>query len=239
MKRPQRYLAIAAVLAAAATSFAESPTDAVVRLTSHGASGVVVYSTNRRTLILTAGHAFAGELRARPIIVDAVGPAAPGGADGRAARRVVAVDTQTDLAVVELLVGPLPHVCPVARTDPDARTSLLSVGYDAMRWPATVESASLTSITADVTFTRERPRPGRSGGPLIDTTRGNVVGIVSGYETSGMRRGVYASRSACVRILGVADQAGIAPYSPGRWDGQAVGIGCPFSQPQPPESFAR
>jgi hypothetical protein len=51
-----------------------------------------------------------------------------------------------------------------------------------------------------VTYTRERPVPGRSGGALL-TSQGQLVGVVIGYEVRPQGRGMYVSHPTIVSWL--------------------------------------
>lgn len=217
----------AVVAMAAASSFGAEPGDAVVRITSHGASGVVVYSEPGRTLILSAGHAFDNRAARLPITLDVPGDGRPAGLTGSGTKRLLRVDYDSDLALVRLDLGPLPGVCPVAASEPSTSARLVSTGYDGMRWPAVVATAHVVAREGRTTFTRERPVEGRSGGPLIDADRRLTVGIVNGYETSGLRRGVYTSRSECVRFL---ERAARSSWDGPRPDVRGRCLGLPWGE---------
>ncbi len=187
MRTPKLLLIAALALfqpahrASAAPPSTEELTHAVVRLSSHGASATVIATQTGRTLLLSCGHAFRGADRAKAILVDAPHPAA-----GRP--------------------GPLPFVAPVAPAGHSPGSHLLSVGFDEMKWPATKKSARLWrgpegGTDSAVTHTFERPWHGRSGGALLDLDTGHLIGVVSGYEVSGQRRGIYASHGAILRFL--------------------------------------
>ncbi len=88
------------------------PEWAVVRISSHGGSGTVVYSTTGKTHILTAAHMFEGRDRSRVVTIDAPSPNPL--TTTAISARVVAVDSSLDLALVEVLAGPWPYVCPIA-----------------------------------------------------------------------------------------------------------------------------
>jgi hypothetical protein len=250
-------LALAVVLLVGTTAPALADPRAVVRLGSHGASGVVIASGQGVSYILTAAHAFEGQQRAKKIELDAP--------DGQGAVRtggirLVKLDYGRDLALVEMRQGPLRHVCPVAQ-QAGRTTSCYSVGYDKMVLPSGgpgVYPATILDQGRARTHTRERPVPGRSGGALI--CDGRVVGICHGYEIGG--RGIYVSLTAIHEFLGGYQQrgpgvaapgygprgapysagGGYAPYSyeGGRWQGMAP---APFRGPPAPprysESFSR
>jgi hypothetical protein len=204
-----RLLCLAAALGAALPLAAEPP-DAVVRLPSHGASGTVIHTEKGRSLILSCAHAFEGTARTTPVTLDVPrlrpGPPRPGRI------RLLAVDYALDLSLLELNDGPLDFVCPVAPVD-HRPGRCVSVGYDEMRLPARRASASLLGSDRGITFTREIPWHGRSGGALIDRDAGCLIGVVQGYEVGGERRGLYVSHEAIVKFLGkrAPPQAAVRP----------------------------
>jgi hypothetical protein len=235
------WLLVLIVLALLAQVLRAAPADAVVRLPSHGASATIIHTEEGRTLLLGCAHAFLGKDRGKPIVIDAPDPSP--GAMKRGGTRLLAVDYQADLSLVEMQVGPLPYACLVApRGHQPGR--LLSVGYDEMRWPAIQRPATLLGSDPQHSFTREKPWHGRSGGALIDLDSGYLVGVVSGYrevnerqapiEVTPQGRGVYVSHDAILRFLqrysAPAPNAPIAP-NPGRpWVSEYQGprIGPPY-----------
>src|SRR5262249_28648624 len=76
-------------------------------------------------------------------------------------------------SLLELNDGPLYYVCPVAPAG-HRPGRCVSVGYDEMRLPARKASASLLGSDRGITFTREMPWHGRSGGALIDLDAGRL-----------------------------------------------------------------
>src|SRR6516165_3866838 len=203
MKRFPRFaLVLFALLSASAQA---APPDAVVRIPSHEASGTVIQTGPGKTLILSCAYAFEGRQRTAPIMLDVPHPA-PGPAR-RVGIKLVKVDYNLDLSVIELSDGPLPYVCPVAPADHVASTRCLSVGFDEMRLPSTRRPAALLGSSGTTTYTKERPWHGRSGGALIDPNGGYLIGVVQGYEVTGGRRGLYVSHAAILRFL----QRGLDP----------------------------
>ncbi len=171
---------------------------AVVRLPSHGASATVIATEPGKTLLLGCGHAFIGNNRRKPIVID-VPTFHPGHAQ-QVGVQLLEVNYEDDLSLVLLRTGPVDYCCPVAA--PGHRPgSLLSVGYDEMQVPAKVLPAHIVSLSGPVTYTRERPWHGRSGGALIDADTGMLIGVVQGYELTGPRRGMYVSHQAILRFL--------------------------------------
>ncbi len=175
-----------------------APPDAVVRIASHGASGTVIHTEPNRTLILSCAHAFQGKDRQRPIQLDV--PHATPGSPKRARIILLAIDYEADLSLIELRDGPLPYSTPVAPAGWEPR-HCLSVGYDEMRLPATQRSATILLTRGGVTFTREQPWHGRSGGALLDPQAGYLIGVVQGYEVGGQGRGLYVSHAAILAFL--------------------------------------
>ena len=190
--------------AQAAPPSPEELANAVVRLPSHGASATVIETQTGRSLLLSCGHAFRGTGRAKAILVDAPHPSA--GRPKQVGVRLLQVDYEADLSLIELGDGPLPFVAPVAPSGHAPGSQLLSVGFDEMRWPATRKTARLWrgqpgETDVALNHTVERPWHGRSGGALLDLDTGYLIGVVSGYEVSGQRRGIYASHAAILRFL--------------------------------------
>jgi Trypsin-like peptidase domain len=173
--------------------------DAVIRIPSHGASGTVVLTTRGRSLILGCAHMFAGEMARKPLVFDVPSPS-PGG-PRQVGTRVLAIDDRADLSLMELNAGPLNYVCPVAPAGFRPGTCL-SVGYDEMRLPAQARLAHVVESGSQMTYTREKPWHGRSGGALIDEQSGYLVGVVLGYEGQPNGRGIYVSHAAVLSFLG-------------------------------------
>jgi hypothetical protein len=194
----KKHLICLAVALGATLSLAAEPPDAVVRLPSHGASGTVIYTERGRSLILSCAHAFEGAARTTPVTLDV--PCLKPGPPLSGRIRLLAVDYALDLSLLELNDGPLDYVCPVAPAE-HRPGRCLSVGYDEMRLPAKRASASLIGSDRGITFTREIPWHGRSGGALIDRDAGRLIGVVQGYEVGGERRGLYVSHAAILRFL--------------------------------------
>jgi hypothetical protein len=190
--------ALVLLLPACGNRAGAAPEEAVVRIPSHGCSGTVIQTGPGRSLVLTCAHAFRGADRAKALTLD-VPTDRPQGSTRPAAMRLLAVDYDLDLTLIELAAGPLPFVAPVAPADHRLSATLVSAGYDEMRLPATVRRATPVAAAATVLFTRERPWHGRSGGALLDGPY--LVGTVIGYETGGERRGIYTSHAAVRRFL--------------------------------------
>jgi len=196
-------LACAAVLVLAARGAADPVGDAylaVVQIPSHGASGTVIATAPGETFILTAAHAFEGAGRHRPIVLLVPSPegAEP---EKRAGIRLVALDARADLALVLLRAGPLPHVARVAPRGGGPVGRAWSVGYDGMRLPAVCVPTRLRGGDGATTFTHETPRPGRSGGALLDGT-GRLIGVVQGYTLERPSVGLYVSLGRVHAFLG-------------------------------------
>src|SRR5439155_23678018 len=161
---------------------------------SHGASGTVIATAPGKSWILSCAHMFASPADyKKPLRLD--GPPQPLAAPKRAACRILAVDVQADLSLLEHDNGPF-YCCPVAPAGHQPDKNLLSAGYDEMRWPVTQQRATLLETLGHTTFTREKPWHGRSGGGLIDVDSHVLIGVVQGYEVGGRQRGLYVSHSA-------------------------------------------
>jgi hypothetical protein len=202
--RPFALLFAVLVLVAGHDQTRAAPPDAahaVVRIPSHGASATVIETQPGRTLLLGCAHAFQGPDRQRPIYLDAPVPGVGGAEPRRVVIRLLDVDDQADLSLILLQDGPLPYVAPVAPAGHSPGGNVLSIGYDEMRWPARMAATSVLSSTATITYTRERPGHGRSGGALLDADRGLLIGVVQGYEVTGPRRGLYVSHTTILRFL--------------------------------------
>lgn len=201
-----------------------APEDAVVRVASHGCSASVIYTEPGRSILLGCGHAYQGRDRNKAHVIDAP---APGGAlagrtglisgndqqsqqllsaakkPGKA--RVLKVDYQSDLSLIELPVGPLPYVLPVAPPGFRPGRNCVSCGYDRMdlqpgrarTWPATI-----LTVEGNRTYTREKPWHGRSGGALLDRDAGLLIGVTHAYESAGPgSRGIFVSHAAICTFL--------------------------------------
>ena len=208
-----------------------APKDAVVRIRSHGCSGTVIATTQGRSWILTCAHAWEKTRdKTAPIIIDSPSPS-PGAVVRNSSPRLAAIDYKLDLALIEMTTGPLPYTCPVAPVGTNVRVCT-SVGYDGMRWPAVTTQATVWGVrtSGTVTYTHERPRSGRSGGPLISEC-GRLVGVVSGYELQGSMRGMYASHQAILTFLGSRQSTPAYPYyAPRVWEERTPRLptpGCP------------
>jgi hypothetical protein len=179
------------------------PQLAVVRIMSHGASGTFIATQPGRSWILSCGHMFtdrqmrpSAAARNKPLWIDACvmyGPAGP------AKARVLAVDYDADLSLIQLDKGPC-HYLPVDQS-PNRMRKLVSCGYDEMKWPCLMKPATCLSSADGTIYTREKPWHGRSGGGLIDAESHTLIGVVQGYETTGQRRGIYVSRQAVKAFL--------------------------------------
>jgi Trypsin-like peptidase domain len=184
---------------------------AVVRLPSHGASATVISTADGQSWLLTCAHAFQGADRHKRIVVDAPARAPLAWPKG-VGIQLLDADYDSDLALLLLHDGPLDFAAAVAPQGHVPGRRLLSVGYDEMRVPARERPATILVNTGSITFTRERPWHGRSGGALLDLDSGYLIGVVSGYEVTGQRRGIYVAHAAILRFLD-RWQRGIAPLA--------------------------
>jgi hypothetical protein len=205
-----------AVLAVAlpATPCQAGPEDAVVRQKSHGASCTVIWTGPGKSFLLGCAHAYtdqqekpSAEARSRPIVLDLPWPRGQVCQNPGAHARLVKIDYRLDLSLLELPDGPLPFVCPVALEGTRA-TECITAGYPEMRMPMSAIPADVVPCPFEgypdawaVTWTRQRPREGRSGGALIDRRTGCLVGVTQGYLTQAPYRGMYVSLSAVRKFL--------------------------------------
>jgi hypothetical protein len=177
----------------------EAAVYAVVRMPSHGASATVIYTSAGQSYLLGCSHAFYGETIHKPIQLDV--PASDHRASKAARCILIDIDYATDLSLMELSDGPLDFHADVAPADYVCSSHLLSVGYDEMRTPATVKTATITRTMGKLTFTQEKPWHGRSGGALLDAETGYLIGVVQGYELLPGGRGIYSSHQAIIKFL--------------------------------------
>lgn len=191
---------------------------------SHGISGTVIFVGGGKSTILSCAHGFRGQDRTKHITIDA--PAPNPGQAARPGTRLLKVDYESDLSLIEV-AAELPYSTPVAPIGHHPGR-LLSAGYDEMKWPATQRTATFLGSAGNLTYTRERPWHGRSGGGLLDVDNGYLIGVVQGYEVNG--RGMYASHAAICRFLNWPGTQQAAP-SPGRpWVSEGI---APYGS-QPP-----
>jgi hypothetical protein len=175
---------------------------AVVRIKSHGVSATVIWTGHGASYLLSCAHGYSGRDKYRAMAIDVPTPLA--GVPKAVAIRLLAIDYEADLSLIEIGDGPLAYVCPVAPKGYSPTGAALSVGYDDMNWPAVQRP---THVLTSMTVTRERPWHGRSGGALIDE-RGFLIGVCSGYtgprnhqEVFPGGRGLYVSHATIVRFL--------------------------------------
>lgn len=154
---------------------------AVVRIFSHGCSGVAIKTGSERTYILTCSH---GNIRFGTVGCD--GPVQPLARMSLSKATVIKVDERLDLALVVIGNGPF-AVAPVGVGTPPRR--LLSVGYAEMnRWQTHIASTRLNDSLRRIE-TAPGPIPGMSGGGLLGP-QGQLWGITQ-LTSPGRRRGVY------------------------------------------------
>jgi len=191
---------------------AADPTLAVVRITSHGASGTVIQTTVGRSWILSCCHMFFGgngridqQLLAKKIIID--GPTQPFAIRKSAEARVVLIDANADLCLIEIDNGPF-HYVPVAPKGFKPGKRISSAGYDLMKWPITHVRNTIIGQFSGWTYTTERPSQGRSGGGLFDLDARVLIGVCNGLEVSGEGRGLFVSHQSILLFLSKSQGAG-------------------------------
>lgn len=184
---------------------------AVVRIPSHGASATVIHTENGRSLILGCAHAYEGSSRNKKHALDVHRPDGQQPAQN-AAIKLLAVDYKADLSLVELADGPLTYVAPVAAAGHRPARQAISAGFDNMKTPITIRTATILTTTGGTTYTRERPWHGRSGGALLDGQTGELIGVVQGYEVDGP--GMYVSHATVLAFLSRASLPERAPRQP-------------------------
>ena len=194
-------------------SMASAQSEAVVRIMSHGASGTVIATGDGWSLILGCWHAHHGPEQFRKLRINLPHPAP--GQRARAETKVVAIGNEgLDLSLIQLGIGPLPYVTPVAPPGHQPQGECWSVGFDEMRLPATVRPAQIIGQEGHDYLTDRRPWHGRSGGALIEKRTGYLIGVTSGYTGPKNRAeifpgsaGIYVSLPA---IQGFLQTAGYA-----------------------------
>lgn len=192
-----KYLAALIVLGAVAAPAVTAPQHACVRMTSHGASATCIAATDGRSWLLGCAHAFEGADARKPITIETNSPTP--GQQQQVSIRLLAVDYRADLSLCEVNTR-LPYVCQVAPAG-YRPGRLWSCGYDHMKWPITVRTATSLGSDHDITYTRERPIPGRSGGPLLDPDQRLLYGVVVGFEVHPGGRGMYVSHNKILTFL--------------------------------------
>lgn len=200
-----------------------------------GGSATVVLTEPGRTILTSAEHMFHGADRHRKFNIEAPAPTSGPSINGNL--RCIDVDPANDLALLQMDIGPLPYVCPVAPAGAAYEKHCLSVGYDDAKTPPTMRPATIVSQEGGRTLTRERPWHGRSGGAIIDERNGWLVGVVSGYsgprsrqEVVGGANGIYASHQAVVALL---RKNGIEPGGSASPQSDRFAPGLPMQQPFP------
>jgi hypothetical protein len=194
-------LGLLALLVLASLSQA-APQDSVVRIMSHGCSGTVIWTGQGKSYVLTCGHAFETRKdRATRITLDV--PCGRSGATRTSGIRLVKLDLEKDLALIEVGYGPLPYVTPCAEAYHRFNRTW-SIGYDEMRPKVTIRVATVLRYEGCNTITREAPWHGRSGGALLDPDKNVLVGTVVGYRGEPRRPGpgVYVSHRCIMQFLG-------------------------------------
>src|SRR5258707_7607559 len=115
---------------------ATSLTDAVVRISSHGASATEIYTTQGRTLLLGCGHAYQGQDRFKRMTLDI--PCRAPGPVLKVGIQLLAVDYEADLSLVQLNAGPVDAYAAVAPAGFVPRRGPLSGGVGQKPLPRTI-----------------------------------------------------------------------------------------------------
>jgi hypothetical protein len=226
----KRLLALLLLAVQSCATVRAAPKDAVVRVYVQlpgirpdggqmiaGGSATVIYTAPGRTLLLGCAHLYEEAMPNAKMEIKAPTPTQPG-SDPRRGSRLIAIDKNLDLSLVEMSVGPLPYWCQVAPrgTQPGV---CFSVGFDNGKMPPQVRTANIIGTDPwGRTVTREPPWHGRSGGALIDQRTGYLVGVVHGYDQaspdSPPRNGLYVSHQAVLSFLARNGIRDFAPVSP-------------------------
>jgi hypothetical protein len=196
---------------------------AMVRIKSHGCSGTVIAATDGKSWILSCCHMFLDEkgridksLTGKKFSID--GPLQPYAPKTLAEVKLLALDTDQDLSLLEIANGPF-HWLAVAPKGHQPSRNVRSSGYASMAWPIVTRDATILQTSGDWTWTREKPYHGQSGGALLDLGPAGVtprlIGVTYGYEAHGRMRGVYASHESVLRFLAAYQaQFGQTPTAP-------------------------
>src|SRR5579871_114869 len=202
---PLLATSLAAVLVGVIAQVANAANEqyAVVRIPSHGASATVIDTAQGYSWILGCGHAYQGSSRNKPMVFDIC--RANQGPPKQVGSKLVFLDYEADLSLVLLNDGPLEYVSPVApRGFNPSGDNILSCGFDKMEFPMHQVPTTILSDEGGTWYTREKPWHGRSGGGLIDITKGQLIGTCQGYETpysSPSRRGMYVDLATIHNFL--------------------------------------
>ena len=179
---------------------------AVVMLPSHGVSATVIHTQAGKSLLLGCAHGYRGNDRHKPMRFEF--PAPLPGQPQRVGSRLLAVDYDLDLSLVELGAGPVAYVCPVAPRGAPHSRQVVSIGYDEMQQPPQMRPITWLEAHGPIWQTRERPWHGRSGGGLVDVGSGLLIGVCSGYSGPRDHReirpgshGIYVSHAAICDFL--------------------------------------
>lgn len=181
-----------------------NPAWAVVRLKAYGCSGTIVGTTQGASYILTCSHAFSdGHWKTVPFEMDTYSPK-PTGYPIKVGATLIKNRPDLDLALLRLNAGPLHYVAQVAPVGFKPGVCL-SIGHDKMATQATIKYAHISHTSGPITYTKESPWHGRSGGGLFDQATGYLVGAVTGYTGSPKHQtgGIYVSHSAILQFLGM------------------------------------
>ena len=177
------------------------------------ASGVLIGRRGAFAYVLTARHAAhpGDDLEVHTF------PEAPAGGAPRVHSQVEMIArsaARDDLAVLQILAPtqqfPTLPICPLESIPDQDGFQALSAGCSGGEAPAVTTHRSVRATrvrrsaaepVARVWMTVEEGRPGRSGGPLIDS-KGRIIGIQSGSSEGA---GYYAHATAIHRLLEEAD----------------------------------
>jgi hypothetical protein len=156
---------------------------ATVRIPTHGCSATVIWTSPGKSYLLGCGHGYQGKTKTKKMGFDI--PVLTPGPKRPTSSRLIAVDYDADLSLVELDEGPLPFVAPVAPDNYQLGKNIVAAGYDEMAFPPKQVIVHIQSKGSKVWWTAERPIPGRSGGGLIDADSGCLIGVCEGYIPGG------------------------------------------------------
>ena len=233
----------------------ESAKHAAVRIPSHGLSGVCIHTQPGASWIISAAHGWDDEASLRKEIkIDVLSPKGTALPKLLGKPKLLSVNHVSDLVLIYLPMGPLPYIAHVA--PPGMKLvgrSVLSVGFDEMKETPTLAMDKIKGADRDWITTFGHPWYGRSGGALLDTESGFLVGVTHGFfvvRGPGGQRvpgdGIYCSHvnilALCaaykVPVAARMPQASAAPVRPcpkmcprGGCDGDCPDGCCPQREP--------
>jgi hypothetical protein len=178
---PRIASAVACLILFCASLRADVDTRSVVKIPSHGLSGVVVYTSPGLSYVISAAHGWADKAAiSKPVSLEYCGKRY------RETAYLVYRDVAADVVLLCWPVGNLPYV---ARLAPPGASVLhhrvVSAGFDAMWTEMSVMQDYVIAADRNWYTTCGSPYFGRSGGALFDADSGELIGITHGVYIRG------------------------------------------------------